>query len=334
MARAVYPTEAGLFIYDVAANTSLQIDGESLVTGPPPQFRTSTLISAVRRREDPDDGHTFGQDSLFEYDAAANRSTEILRLPDGLLAYDWSPDGAVLAYLLRFQTPTLLGPHLLCAFDSRTGTASLVREIENPFGTGVGQREETAVTWSPDGGAILVTDTAGQPSLFVVTLDGRDVVPPRAATFGRWAAADRLILQQAPPDAAADWEWLYLATQTGATRGFGLPTTAYRPAISPSGDQIAYDDGEAEPSVYVFNTADRTSERLAIGYVAPIWIGPNRVAMTAAGPCTAGDFCEIPWEAQEITGAVDLATGKTVALALPFTLSGVVRYGVIDVQLP
>lgn len=333
-ARALYQTEAGLFIYDVAANSSRQIDDESSPTGPPAQFRTSTLISVVRHREGPDDAHTFGQDSLFEYDAAAKRSTEILRLPDSLLAHDWSPDGAVLAYLLRFQTPTLLGSHLLCAFDSRTGTASLVRHIENPFGTGVGQREETAVTWSPDGGAILVTDTAAQPSLFVVTLDGRDIVGPRAATFGRWAAADRLILQETPQDGSADWEWLYLATQTGTTHGFGLPATAYRPAISPSGDQIAYDDGKAQPSVYVFNTAERTSERLATGYVAPIWIGPNTVAMTAADPCTAGDFCEVPWTAQETTGAVDLATGKTVALALPSTLSGVVRYGVIDIQLP
>jgi hypothetical protein len=156
----------------------------------------------------------------------------------------------------------------------------------------------------------------------------------RPAGTASWAAGDRLIYQQDSQDAAARWEWLFLTTQTGATRGFEFPGTAYRPAISASGDFIAYDDGEAQPSVYLFDTADRTIELLAAGYVAPLWIGPNRLAMTAAGPCKSGDLCEVPWESRELTGAVDLATGKTVELALPTTLAGVGRYGLIDVHLP
>jgi hypothetical protein len=330
----VYANGGGLFIYDIAANISRQLVSERSATGSPPRFRTSAQITFVRLREARDEAHTFGQDSLYEYDAATDRSTEILRLPDSVLAHDWNPAGTVLAYLLRSQTPTLVGPRLLCAFDTGTGKTSLIRHIENPFGTGVGQREETAVTWSPDGGAILVTDTAAQPSLFLVTLAGQDVVPPRLATFGRWDAEDRLIFQQDPQDIAADWEWLLLKTQTGATRGFGFPAIAFRPAISPSGDLIAYDDGQAQPSVYIFDTAERTTELLASRYVAPLWIGPNKLAMTAAGPCTAGDLCEVPWESHETTGVVDLATGNTLALTLPSTLSEVARYGVIDVQLP
>jgi hypothetical protein len=292
-------------------------------------------VSFVQLRENPDGEHTFGQDSLLELDLGADSTTEILRFTNSLLAYDWNADGTVLAYLLRTQTPTLVGPHLLCSFDSRTGTTSLLRRIEHPFGTSVGQREETAVSWSPGDDAVLVTDTAARPSLFIVTIDGQDAVQPRNGTFGRWLSDIRVLFQQDPQDAAAPWEWLALSSATGATRPSEFPSAAFRPAASPSGKLIAFDDGDAnKPAVFVFDTETRTARRMADGFVAPIWIGPDVLAATAVQPCTSGEFCDIPWSSLGETVAIDVETGKLRALALPTTLNEVARYGTIDVLLP
>lgn len=331
---AVYSTSDGLSTYDIASNENALIDPSTSPAGLRPRFRTPGLVSFVQRREQPDDGHTFGQDSLVERDLGGDGTTEILRLPDSLLAYDWNDEGTVLAYLLRTQTPTLVGPHLLCSFDSRTGRTALFRQIENPFGTGVGQHAETAVSWAPGGGSVLVTDTAAVPSLFVVTADGHDVVAPQTGTFGRWLSDTEILMQQDPQDAAAPWPWLVLSSTTGATQPADLPNAAFRPAVSPSGGLIAFDDGDpTKPAVYVFDIEARTAKRLEEGFVAAVWIGPDVVAATAVTAC-AGEFCDIPWVPIEKTVAIDVNTGSIRALALPTTLNEVTRYGAIDVLLP
>jgi hypothetical protein len=333
---AVYSTGKGLAIYNIATDAIASLDSSSSPEGLRPRFRTPGLVSFVRLREEPDAEHTFGQDSLFEFDLAQKDATEILRFPNSILAYDWNADGTILAYLLRTQTPTLVGPHLLCSFDSRTGEAALLRRIDNPFGTGAGQHEETAVSWAPSRDVVLVTDTAARPSLFVVTIDGHDAVPPQNGTFGRWLSDDQLMFQEDPNDTAAPWEWLLLSSATGAARPFGFPSAAFRPAVSPSGNLIAFDDGDPDrPKIQLFDTEKRTTTRsLAAGYVAPIWIGPSLVAATAVQPCASGEFCDIPWTPTGDTTGINTETGGRQALALPTTLAQVTRYGAIDVLLP
>ncbi len=332
---AVYSTPNGLSLYSISSNSSAHLDASNSPSGLRPRFRTPRLVSFVHLRENPDGAHTFGQDSLVEFDLQADSATELLRFPNSLLAFDWNDDGTVLAYLLRTQTQTLVGPRILCSFDSRTGKTSVLRQIENPFGTSVGQREETAVAWSPGSEAVLVTDTAARPSLFIVTIDGRDTVEPRNGSFGRWLSDNRVLFQEDPQEAAAPWEWLALSAATGATRPSGFPSAAFRPAASPSGKLIAYDDGDADqPAVFVFDTETRATTHLADGFVAPIWIGPDVVAATAVQPCTSGEFCDIPWSPLESTVAIHVETGNVGDLALPTTLNEVARYGPIDVLLP
>lgn len=334
-ALAAYSTTKGLFVYNVTNNATAHLDSSTSPDGLRPRFRAPSLVSFARLRVTPDDEHTFGQDLLVEFDIGAETAIEILRFPNSILAYDWNADGTVLAYLLRTQTPTLIGPHLLCSFDSRTGETSLLRLIERPFGTSVGQREETAVSWAPNGLLILVTDTAARPSVFVVTADGHDATPPRNGTFGRWLSDDQLMFQEDSQDATVPWEWLLMSSATGATRPFGFPSAAFRPAISPSGNLIAFDDGDRDgPAVHIFDTEARTARRIIVGYVAPIWIGPNTIAVTEVGPCTSGEFCDIPWSTSGSTVAINTETGTRQDLALPTTLAEGIRYGPIDVLLP
>jgi len=330
----IVSTSQGLSLYDIDADSIEAVGEPGSTEGLRPAFRTPGLVSFVRQREPSDDGHTFGQDSLYELDLETGQTTELLRLPNTILGLDWSPDGSLLAYQLRTETPSRIGPRLLCLFDSGSGEASLLRSIPRPFGTSTGQREETAVTWSADGRFILAVETAAEPSLFVVDLDGRDVVTPRDGTFGRWLTGGRILFQEDNPRNNEDpGDWFVLSTTNGQTRPFDLPP-GYRPAVSPDGDMIAFDDGDRdEPSVFIFDIHRGVSRRLARGHVAPVWLGPDLIAATAAGPCPAGSFCPIPWSVRGTTVGIDVGAGEHTPLALPSTLQEVHWYGVIDVLL-
>lgn len=331
---AVFSSAQGLSVYNVAADSVELFRETNSPNGHRPGLRTPGLVSFVRQREPSDEGHLFGQDSLYELDLDGGQTTEILRLSNLLTRYDWNQDGTLLAYQLRTETPSRIGPRFLCLFDSRSGETSMLRSIERPFGTGTGQREETAVTWSPTGRFILAVETAAQPSLFVVDVDGRDVVAPRDGTFARWLSDERVVFQEDPHTDRLR-PWVSLSTMTGRTRPFGLPNRAYRPAFSPGGDMVAFDDGDGdEPSIFVFDIEQGTSRMLARGYVAPVWLGPDLIAATAAGPCPSENFCPIPWSVLGTTVGIDPTTSEDRQLALPTTLQEVHRYGVIDVFMP
>jgi len=324
---AVVPSDDDIAIYDIGNDFATVLDDEPSRL---PRFRTPALVTVVRQRVPPDDDHTFGQDSLFELDVATGRSQELLRLPNYVLAFEWSPDGAMLAYLVQ--------PHadnVLCLFDTRTGMAEPLRTLSFTVGRGGNQRDERSIAWSPSARELLVIDTVQQPSLYVVDLDGRNVVEPLDGTFARWWSGNEILFAVVQPDGgtAAVFEWSIVSIDTGRARAFGLPSDAYRPAISPSGTLIAYDDGLEEPSVYLFDVETGTSRRLARDHVMPVWLGPDLIAATAAGPCPRENFCVIPWLASDTTVGIDPGTGQQRPLALTTTLS-TFGYQAIDVVLP
>lgn len=332
-ALAVFSSSKGLSVYDVEGDSVAVLDESTAPNGLRPRFRTPGLVSFVRLREPSDEGHTFGQDSIFELDLESSQATEILRLPNSVMSFDWNHDGTLLAYQLRVEARRVR-PVALCLFDTRNGATSLVRSLERPILTGTGQREETSVSWSPNDRYILAVDTAEQPSLFVTEVDGSDALTPLEGTFARWLSDERVFFQEVP-NTNAPAAWSLLSITTGAMRRFGLPDGAYRAALSPTGDMIAYDDGDSEePSVYVFDIDEARSRRLIRGYVGPVWLGPDLIAATAAGACPPGNFCPIPWVALDTTVAIDTSTGEHHQLTLETTLQEVHRYGVIDVVLP
>jgi hypothetical protein len=160
---------------------------------------------------------------------------------------------------------------------------------------------------------------------------GRDVVAPRDGTFGRWLSDERLFFQEDPHTDRVQ-PWVSLSTSTGRERAFGLPERAYRPVLSPGGDVIAFDDGDAEEaSIYVFEIEPETTHPLARGFVAPIWLDRDTIAATGTGP--AASFGGIPWSVLRSTARIDMA-GETHELALTTTLQDHSRYGVIDVLMP
>ena len=325
---AVFPSKDGIAIYDIDDDVATALDPEF---GRLPQFRTASLVTVVRQRVPSDDDNTFGQDSLFELDVATGRSEELLRLPNYVLAFEWSPDGAMLAYLVQPNAD-----NVLCLFDARTGAAGPLRTLSFTVGRGVHQRDERSIAWSPGAREILVDDTGQQPSLYVIDLHGRNVIEPRDGTFARWWSRNEILFAAGNPagGSAEVFEWSIVSIDTGRMRAFGLPAKAYRPAISPDGTLIAYDDGAAEPSVYLFDVETGMSRRLARHHVMPVWLGPDLIAATAAGPCPSTNFCVIPWLASDTTVGIDPGSGERRPLALTTTLNTFSFDGTIDVVMP
>jgi hypothetical protein len=325
---AVFPSKDGIAIYDITADVATALDPEF---GRLPQLRTASLVTVVRQRVPSDDDHTFGQDSLFELDIATGRPQELLRLPNYVLAFEWSVDGAMLAYLVQPNAD-----NVLCLFDTRTGTAGPLRTLSFTVGRGVNQRDERSIAWSPTAREILVGDTAQQPSLYVVDLDGRNVIEPLDGTFARWWSNNEVLLAGGLPagGSAEVFEWSIVSIDSGRTRPFGLPSEAYRPAISADGTLIAYDDGAEEPSVFLFDVETGTSRRLARDHVMPVWLGPDLIAATAAGPCPPSNFCVIPWLESDTTVGIDPGSGERRPLALTTTLNTFSFDGTIDVAIP
>jgi len=253
-------------------------------------------------------------------------------LQNPVMAQDWSPHGARLAFLLRKgEVPeTLLV--LLCMFDSRSATTSLVQVLESPDGTGTGQREETNVTWSPLGTRILTLDTAEARAIAIVDAAGYEKRETRSGTFARWLSDDEIFYQdRAPTDVVPDWTAVSL--ETGRTNTFALPAGNYRPALSPDGRWIAFDDGDGErPAIFLLDLKRGTTRQLIRGYVAPVWLGPEIIAASAAGPCLRAS-CPIPWSTSGTTVRIDLSSGEHAPISLPTTLQEYVRNGVIDVWL-
>lgn len=329
---AVFSSPTGLSFYNVATdNVVTPYEGASQ-SGLLPRFRTSNQVSFVRQREPSDEAFVEGQNSAYVFDLGTGEATEILRLPNRLMGQDWSPDGNLLLYQLRAQSETELFPVQLCAFDALSGTTSLVTQLQPPDGTGTGQREETMVTWSPQGTRVLVADTAEEPSIVILAADGYAQLEARSGTFARWLSDDEIFYQERPhTDLVSDWTWLSL--KTGRTKTFALPARSYRPALSPDGRWIAFDDGDSErPSVFLLDMRDWTVRRLIRGYVAPVWLDSDTLAASAAGPCQQA-ICPIPWSTSSTTIGIDLSTGDETALRLPTTLQERPRNGPIDVWL-
>jgi hypothetical protein len=329
---AVFSSPAGLSFYNIATDKVVTPYEGASQSGLLPRFRTSNQVSFVRQREPSDEAFVEGQNSVYEFDLGTGEATEILRLPNRLMGQDWSPDGNLLLYQLRAQSETELFPVQLCEFDARSGTTSLVTQLQPPIGTGTGQREETMVTWSPQGTRLLVADTAQEPSIVILAANGYAQVEARSGTFGRWLSDHEIFYQERPhTDLVSDWTWLSL--ETGRTKTFGLPARSYRPALSPDGRWIAFDDGDSErPSVFLLDMRDGTVRRLIRGYLAPVWLDSETLAASGAGRCHQA-ICPIPWSTSGTTVAIDLSTGDETALRLPTTLQERPRNGLIDVWL-
>jgi Tol biopolymer transport system component len=329
----VFASADGLYVYDVDSDVVTALERTTSGVISMPRFRGPSVVSFVRQRQPADDQHVFGQDSIYEFDIARKRAQESIRVPGRVVALDWHPDATQLAYLVELGDQS---ENLLCTFDGRTGATRLIRSFSYTVGRGVNQWDEVSVAWAPNGTAMLVVHTTTEePSIHLVDIDGADLAPPQTGTFARWVDTRTVVFLQADRQATLrPWHWMSLSTTTGQEHDFALPDAAFRPAISPDGAWIAFDDGAEHPSVYVFDVKSGSTRKLARDHVGPVWLGSREIGATAAGPCPSSDFCVMPWAASKGTIGIDPRSGDQRPLALTTTLQVLVMSGVIDVLGP
>ncbi len=153
----------------------------------------------------------------------------------------------------------------------------------------------------------------------MLNADGTDAAAPRLGTWARWSADGRTIYCLcAPPASASDGcVWQAIDVLTGVSTPLPIGAAA-RPSISPDGRLLAFDDGKDTPSVHVLDLQEPgTPPRLlARSAIAPLWLGPSRLAVTDTRPCPhSKDDCEAGGHGSMFhpagtASAVDVTTGR------------------------
>lgn len=308
--------EFDVFLLDAKANRRRQLtsDGDDTFEADP-RFRTRNEITWV---ENETEG---GKASLWSYRLKGGQQRRLFRISGSISAYDWDRKGERVAYLDDNEGR----PNL---YVWKGGSREKIRSLPRFDGREGLEQDEIAVTWSPNGSMIMVVDTRSESNsrttLFVVEPDGSDVVQPKFGTFGRWS-----------PDGARvyyrNWEspgtWYRLDVASESRKRLDVTDDVFRPAVSPDGHTLAYDDGRRRPNVYLFDLRTGEERRLqgARG-VGPIWLSRREIAITDTEPCNEHfddpDACQLspPWFALRTTTRLRISDGRATELSAHTTL--------------
>ncbi|MGH2794014.1 MAG: hypothetical protein ACRDKG_06885 [Actinomycetota bacterium] len=258
--------------------------------------------------------------AIFDLDVSSKAATELVSTRP-VRAIGWSPTGDALAYVAGIDDDEGATVYL---FDPATKVSKEIRSLPTcrGCGRGIADLDERRVGWSPDGKSILIVDTTldndSLTSMFVLDREGKDVVPPRSGTQARWAPDSRTIYyEQLGASGLPKMKALAVATN----RQTDIPIQGgVRPAVSPDGRYLAYDDGKAEASLMLFELATGAKRRLARSVVGPIWLAAGEIAATEERPCR-GDECGAapPWFSVGKTVSIEL-DGSRRGLSLPSTV--------------
>jgi len=202
---------------------------------------------------------------------------------------EWSPDARRVAILVS-------GALLIHDMDNGATSTVLTLPAESPSDRSA-TADEASVFWSPNGAMLCVVDTfvvpPSQPTMWVVRLDGAQVVAARDGTEPVWSRDSRAIYYRLY--ATGDhWLTLSLAGDTESVLAH-LRTDAYFPILSPDGTELAYSDTAPMSSVYTYDLRTGTETSVATGYTYPTWLSSNGLLVVTSRPCPAGESCAEAW---------------------------------------
>ena len=255
---------------------------------------------------------TFATDSaVYDLELKSGNLRRLLPVGGGVAGLAWSRDGKTLA-ILDFATELKL-------YSPTTGATTSVRNFGETMGRCGDMSDEIAVSWSPDGRALIVVNTAieGESSMFVVDRAGKNLVAPRMGTLARWMPDSNRILYRGFD---APMRWYMLDVDTARSVGVGMRTGTHHAAVSPDGRFVAYSDDADNPALYLYDVARDVERVLTHGYGAPIWLSSDEIAVTKTIPCDENCMMEHGWMQDDETAAFDLQGHLTRKLSMKSTM--------------
>jgi Tol biopolymer transport system component len=263
--------------------------------------------------------------TLEEIDLATGTHRIVAMISNWVRTYAWTPDGSSVVYIAGTEEQ-----HELRLLTPGTGTDVMLRTLgEAPGRGGFANYDQVRLTWSPDGTRLLVVDThvdsTDKPTMFVVRADGTDVVAPRAGTWAAWSPDSRTVYFQWDGVAALD-------TTTGAVAPVPDTGKAFRLAVSPDGQFLAYDNGANPPSVFVYDLVGHTARRLHAEALAPMWLSANTLLAGRAVECVPNpvDDCvggghSDPWTDAGSAWEIDVAPTASRPVPVASTRDAAIR---------
>jgi hypothetical protein len=313
--KVAFTDRGDLYLYEVADDLVRPL----VVDGPNSQERSPHFTDAATVT------YAAGP-SVTEVDTASGVRREIRKMPGEVRALTWNADRSTLAVLFDRHDPNGTGLTLhLAAFGDNNSRD--IRRFKPWDGRGGSDSDDVSVSWSPDATKIIVVitppDTVSNTTMFVLDTTGKDLVPPRFGTMARWGADSQTIYYR---DFGAMRAWHTINIATGGVRDPAMTRGTVRPALSPDGTVLAYDDGARKPTIYLFDVRSGRERKLTAGYVGPLWLSQDALAATVVRECVPGTDCEGNWVHERDTVRIAVGDGSTRPLTLRSTVYSAVAF--------
>ena len=145
---------------------------------------------------------------------------------------------------------------------------------------------------------------------------------PTRGNFATWSRdGTKIYYERSNGSFAQPRPWFRLDVKTGKSEQIEMRANALRPILSPDGTRIAYDDGRAHPSVYVYDLISGVEHHVATNAVAPVWFSNDEIAVTSTRLCHGSDECYVDdWAPVGHTSLIALRSLSQRPLNLPDTL--------------
>jgi Tol biopolymer transport system component len=303
-----------IWLYTVATNTrSKLVSNTQTVSVASPQFKTKSVVSYIASQED------VSRIISFPMSNPASKTTDLtLTGAFGFIhSFNWSPDGKTLAYLVDAGAA---GMKLYVEKGAAEG--KIVRSWNVEFGRDGFADDDTRLEWSPDGKRLLMVFTAfgpgnNQDTMWVMDPAGKDLIPPRSGTFGRWSPDSSTFYYR--EFEAATKRWFALNASNGSTKALKIKTGTWNLAVSPDGKQLATETGYTNRTIFVYDTATSTERKFAATGFSPLWFSAKAIAYTRARACVDIECDEGPWAIDQQARKLTIATAKSANIPITTT---------------
>ena len=261
---------------------------------------------------------TFSSDeAIYDLELESGRLKQIVEVPGSVAAMAWNATGSRLAFV---NWGSVDSPPTLRVYTPSTDDVRTVRSFSEAEGRCGGPDDESSVAWGQDGKSLLLVSTIldyTEDTMFVMDLEGKDLVAPRLATHARWTGDPDTIVYRGLGDPG---RWYSLDLRSARSTGVPMRPGTHHASVSPDGRYIAYSDEAERPTTYIFDLDHGTERVLARGYAAPLWLSFTEIGLTKTAACGEDCMGHGMWMEAGETAAFNLSGDRTRSLSMTTTV--------------